>query len=93
MKPLYGTVEHVSWLGLEDGSTWSTWTCDSCDHKQTGSIIRSCENCGTYPKWEYNCAMVTVVKTYIKARTIRLISYAIYYLKVLKNKLDDQGIE
>jgi hypothetical protein len=94
MKPFYGTWEHVKWVGMTGGIfVTSTWTCHSCGSQRTGARIMNCESCGEYPQWKYIDSSIVVAKTWAKQLLLRLIGTMIGHLKIIKNKLDDQGFE
>ncbi len=89
MKPLYGTFEHVDFVGWEEGEPWGTWTCHACGHKQTGCRVRDCEFCGVFPKWQYKDSIISVAKTYLKNTVLRVIWRVQGALRKIEKKLLD----
>jgi ribosomal protein L37E len=91
MKPLYGTFEHVSWMNFDKQK--NELTCHKCGTKSSGSRIRTCEQCGAYPRWKYKSSVLAIVKAYIHYKLYHVVCSMIGFLKRIKNKLDDCGIE
>ena len=93
MKPIFGTVEQIEWLDLEDrgNDPWPTWTCHVCGAERTGAIIKNCENCDTYPRWRYNSSLLAVAKASVKAFIITCLYRNINLTKKLINKIDGGG--